>query len=315
MLYKRRSFLQKLSQYAFIAGGTALLPRTLNAKTQALIEDRQMHKLTILHTNDVHSRIEPFPNDGGKYAGKGGVAKRAALIKKIREEEKNVLLLDCGDMFQGTPYFNYFGGELEIKLMSQLGYDAGTIGNHDFDAGIENLEKQLDAHANFPLINCNYDFRETVMAGKISKHKVIQKGSLKIGLVGVGVELNGLVPEPLFAKTKYEDPIEKANAEAAKLKHDYNCDYVICLSHLGYKYDTNKVSDIKLAENSKDINLILGGHTHTLLDTPTVVKNTDDKEVLVSQAHWAGIILGRLDIYFERGGANRCVACNNLPVE
>ena len=304
----RRTFLQ----YSTVAGASLLIPQGLNAAS-FLGEEYSEHKLTILHTNDVHSRIEPFPMDGGKNQGQGGIAKRAALLKKIRSEEKNILLLDAGDMFQGTPYFNYFNGELEIKLMSQLGYDAGTIGNHDFDAGIDNLKKQL-SHANFTMINSNYNFEDTVMNGAVLPYKIIKKGPLKIGITGVGVELNGLVPAPLFKETQYRNPIESAEKYADILKNDYNCDYVICLSHLGYAYKDGKVSDLLLASESKYIDLIIGGHSHTFLDKPTLVKNKEDKEVLVTQAGWAGIVLGRIDVYFERSMKKKCIQCNNIAV-
>ncbi len=306
---KRRNFIKLGS----LASASLIIPNNLSAIDLSEI-DRSLFKLTILHTNDVHSRIDPFPMDGGKNQGKAGVAKRMALINKIRSEEKNVLLLDAGDMFQGTPYFNYFQGELEIKLMSQIGYDAGTIGNHDFDAGIENLKKQIDNHANFPFINSNYNFDNTEMRGTVFPYKVIKKGPLKIGLTGVGVELNGLVPKKLYKETIYSDPISSANKFASLLKNDYNCDYVICLSHLGYSYKTEKISYLILAKESTNIDLIIGGHTHTFLEQPTIVKNKIDREVLVTQAGWAGIVLGRLDLYFEKNFQKIGVRTNNTMI-
>lgn len=312
-MYNRRAFLGKLGQYALIAGGTTLVPSYLSAEAFTTEEGR-LHQLTILHTNDVHSRIEPFPMDGGRNQGRGGIAKRAALINKIRQEEKHVLLLDAGDMFQGTPYFNYFNGELEFKLMSQMGYDAATIGNHDFDAGIDSLHQQATAHANFPLINCNYDFSDTILNQEVKPYQIIQKGAIKVGVIGVGVQLEGLVGKELYKKTRYLDPIVQANQYAALLKHDEGCHYVICLSHLGYQYKSNRISDVLLAEHSTNINLIIGGHTHTNLPEPTLVKNQDDEEVWVTQVGWAGITLGRLDVYFERNFSERAMQCNNQTV-
>lgn len=312
-MYNRRSFLGKLGSLAVVAGSTTMMPRFLKAESFASAEGK-LHKLTILHTNDVHSRIEPFPMDGGKNEGRGGIAKRAALINKIRQEEKHVLLLDAGDMFQGTPYFNYFGGELEMKLMSKMGYDAGTIGNHDFDGGIDGLHKQLTTQANFPLINCNYDFSDTIMNGHTKPYQIFQKGPLKIGVLGVGVELEGLVPSPLFKNTKYNEPIEKANYYASILKNEKKCDYVICLSHLGYSYKTkNKVSDTILAAETQNIDLIIGGHTHTFLEKPTTVMK-DNEVTLITQVGWAGMILGRLDVYFERNFQDKCIQCKNETV-
>ncbi len=314
-MYNRRSFLCRLGKTAVIAGSATMLPNFLKAESFAS-EEGKLHKLTILHTNDVHSRIEPFPMDGGRNEGKGGIAKRAALIKKIRQEEKNVLLLDAGDMFQGTPYFNYFGGELEIKLMSKMGYDAGTIGNHDFDGGIAGLQKHFSAHATFPLINCNYDFKDTVMQGHTKPYHVFQKGGIKVGVLGVGIELDGLVPAALYKATQYNDPIALANKYARILKEDEKCDYVICLSHLGYhpKMKNNKMCDVLLAQETQNIDLIIGGHTHTILKEPTVVENKAAKEVLISQVGWAGMILGRLDIYFERNLSDKCIQCKNTVI-
>jgi len=265
--------------------------------------------LTILHTNDVHSRIEAFPQDGSKYAGLGGAAKRAKLISKIRAEKNNVLLVDCGDIFQGTPYFNFFGGEIEFKLMSEMKYDAATIGNHDFDGGIDGLKAQMQ-HASFKLINANYDFSDTIMHDQVIPYRVFQKGDVKIGVTGVGIELEGLVPQTLYKETIYSDPIKAANKQAAFLKQEAGCHYVICLSHLGYKYRGDKVSDHDLAAGSKNIDLILGGHTHTFLKEPTMIANQAGKMVHINQVGWAGIMLGQMEVQFEKNFKNKCVSCN-----
>ena len=255
-------------------------------------------KLTILHTNDLHSRIEAFPMDGSRNEGKAGMAARAGLINRIRQEEEHVLLFDAGDIFQGTPYFNFFHGELELRLMSQMGYDAATIGNHEFDSGIENLAKQLQ-HSNFPFITSNYDFSNTVMAGKTVPYKVFEKGKLKIGVLGVVIKLDGLVPENLYGSTRYLDPVKKANEISSILRHELDCDFIICLSHLGLKYNTEKVSDEVLAQNSRYIDLIIGGHTHTYMKNPNSYENLDSQEVLVFQTGSSGVYLGRMDYYFE----------------
>ncbi len=304
---KRRDFIKKTGL------GTLLIAS--NAFPLAALEKPEIVKLTILHTNDVHSRIDPFPMDGGKYQGLGGAAKRAALIKKIRKKEKKVFLLDAGDVFQGTPYFNFFQGELEFKLMSQMGYDACTIGNHDFDGGIDGLHQQLTNHATFPLINCNYDFSDTIMNGHVQEHKVIIKNGIKIGILGLGVELDGLVPADLYKNTKYLDPLTNANKTALHLKKELKCDYVICLSHLGYDYDSEKIGDLDIAKNSKNIDLIIGGHTHTLLDTATILKNADQEPVIVNQVGWAGIALGRIDVFFEKNKKRKCTTCNNQTIQ
>ncbi len=257
-----------------------------------------IQRLTILHTNDVHSRLEPFPMDGGKYEGQGGVAMRAALIEKIRREEQHVLLLDAGDIFQGTPYFNLYKGEPEIKAMSMMKYDAATMGNHDFDAGVEGFAKQLP-HANFPIVIANYDFTETALEGKTKPYQIFTKGKIKIGVFGVGIKLKGLVPEDAYGRTKYIEPIQIAKSISEKLKKKEKCDLVICLSHLGYSYNYNKVSDMILAKETEHIDLIIGGHTHTFLDRPTVMKNKIGKEVVINQVGWGGLRLGRLDYIFD----------------
>jgi len=271
---------------------------------------KTLPKLCILHTNDVHSRIEPFPMDGGRNQGLGGAARRAALINKIRSEEDNVLLLDSGDIFQGTPYFNFFGGELEIKLMSKMGYDLATIGNHDFDAGIDGFDKQLQ-HANFDFVSANYDFRNTVLNAKVNTHKIFNKGGIKVGVFGLGIELKGLVPKELTKETQYLDPLLHGQRIASMLKNYENCDLVICLSHLGYNYRENKVSDVILAQNTSDIDIILGGHTHTFMRKPDIRRNIKGDEVIINQVGWAGIMLGRLDIEFEHAKKGKCISCKN----
>lgn len=257
----------------------------------------EVHKLTILHTNDTHSRIEPFAADS-KYPNMGGVAARTALIKKIRSEEKNVLLFDSGDIFQGTPYFNYFRGKVEIELMSRMGYDAATIGNHDFDAGLDGLAQQLQ-YATFPMLTCNYDFSGTVMEGKTKPFEIFQTSGIKTGVFGLGIELDGLVPPKLFGKTKYKNPVKAANQMAASLKRDYGCDFTVCLSHLGYDYGTPKVSDVVLAKESENIDLILGGHTHTFFEKPVVTSNKKNCPVIINQVGWGGLVLGKIDVTFD----------------
>ncbi len=272
-------------------------------------------KMTILHTNDTHSRIEPFPMDGGRNQGLGGVAARAELIDKIRGEEEHVLLLDAGDIFQGTPYFNLYKGEPEIKAMAAMRYDACTIGNHDFDAGMENLATQLTTHANFPMLITNYDFTSTPMEQKTQPYKVFKKAQLKIGVFGVSIEGRGLIPDNLFGATKYLDPIQKANETADLLKKNEGCDMIICLSHLGYQYKgSNKVSDEVMAKETENIDLIVGGHTHTFLDKPDVYKNKKGDDVIVNQVGWAGIVLGRLDFEFTKFSGKKLTNSHSISV-
>jgi len=258
----------------------------------------QFVKLTILHTNDTHSRIEPFPMDGSRNQGLGGVAKRAELIRQIREQNEHVVLLDAGDFFQGTPYFNFYSGELEVKIMNELGYDAATIGNHEFDLGMDNLAEQL-RNAKFPVVNANYSLTDTPLEGLIKPYTIIKKGPLKIGVFGLGVQMQGLIPEKFMKNAVYNDPVETANKIAEELKSIKKCDYVICLSHLGLDEDEGTVNDKLVAKSTNNIDMIIGGHSHSFLNEPVRVKNLSGKEVLINHAGWGGIVLGRIDVYLE----------------
>lgn len=289
--WNRRNFVKNT------VAGAALF--ALGIRNNSVFAADDLVKLTILHTNDVHSRIDPFPMDGSRNQGMGGVAARSALISKIRGEEENVLLFDAGDIFQGTPYFNFYGGELEIKMMSMMKYDAATMGNHDFDNGVEGFYKQLP-HANFPVLTANYDFTDTLLNGKTQQYKIFKKDGLKIGVFGLGIELTGLVNKQQYGNTLYLDPIAKALVMEKRLKHDHKCDLIICLSHLGYRYQDKKVSDVVLAQSTNFIDLIIGGHTHTFLPKPESVRNLSGKETLINQVGFAGINLGRIDYYFNR---------------
>jgi len=288
----RRDFLR------YMIGAAALYGGGINLLGQETLNKKGITKLTILYTNDMHSRIEPFPDNDPKWPNQGGFARRSAVIKKIRSEEKNILLLDAGDIFQGTPYFNFYAGELEYKLMSAMGYDAVTLGNHDFDLGLDNIMKQMP-HANFNFVSANYNFKDTVLEGKILPYKIIMKEGLKIGIFGLGIELDGLVDKKNFGNVKYQNPVEEAKKTATLLKQEKKCDYVICLSHLGYTYPNKKVSDVILSAETSDIDLIIGGHTHTFLDEPILKSNLQNKPVYVTQVGWAGIWLGRVDIFFS----------------
>lgn len=271
-------------------------------------------KITILHTNDVHSRIEPFPMDGSKYQGLGGAARRSTLIRKIRTEEKNVFLFDAGDMFQGTPYFNLFDGKVELEIMSKLGYDAGTFGNHEFDNGIAGILKHFDK-ANFPFVTSNYDFSKTALAGKTNEYLLFKKAGIKVGVFSVNINVEGLVDPNNFKDMGYLDPVEVANRLSEKLRKEHKCDLIICLSHIGYSYEDETISDLKLAAQTRGIDLIIGGHTHTFLDKPTEVKNLDGKITLVNQVGFAGINLGRLDFIFNPSTQQKRIIATNYVVD
>ncbi|RNC79764.1 MAG: twin-arginine translocation signal domain-containing protein [Winogradskyella sp.] len=289
----RRKFLQQTTAAGALVGLGGL---TLSS----FKHDNILKRITILHTNDVHSHIDPFSASDGRNANKGGVARRATLIESIRKENPNTLLLDAGDIFQGTPYFNYYGGELEFKLMSMLKYDLATIGNHDFDNGIDGLYAQLP-NAKFDFVSANYDFKNTVLDTHVKPYKTFNKNGIKIGVFGLGIELEGLVGKKLYKETVYNNPIEIAQDMSRILKEEQKCDLIICLSHLGYYYKNNPeiVSDLVLARQTKDIDLIIGGHTHTFLPKPTIEKNSKGENVLVNQVGCYGLYLGQIDFYFS----------------
>tara|TARA_B110000238_G_scaffold31277_1_gene31792 strand:+ start:210 stop:1118 length:909 start_codon:yes stop_codon:yes gene_type:complete len=254
-------------------------------------------KITILHTNDVHSHIDSFPSDDPLNPNGGGVIARANIINKIKKDNPNTLVLDAGDIFQGTPYYNYFGGEIELKLMSKMGYNACTIGNHEFDNGLKKLSESLK-YANFSFINSNYVFKNTPIENKIKKYEIYIIDGIKIGIFGLGIELKGLVEKKLFDGVKYLDPIEITNDITNKLKNEFKCDLIICLSHLGFSYNKKDIiSDLILAKKTKNIDLIIGGHTHTFMNKPVKIKNLSGKNVIINQVGCFGINIGKIDFY------------------
>lgn len=254
-------------------------------------------KITILHTNDVHSQIDPFPSNHNLYPNKGGFARRASLFKELITINPNTLIFDAGDIFQGTPYFNFFQGDLELNLMKKMGYNAATIGNHEFDAGLETLKKNI-LNNDFQFISSNYDFTNTELEGLIDKYKIYNKGGIKVGVFGLGIELRGLVSPLLYGETKYYDPVETAKDISTKLKYEKGCDLVICISHLGYQYQNDKISDTQLAKLTSNIDLIIGGHTHTLLKEPLILSNSLGEEVIINQVGSSGVYVGKIDFNF-----------------
>jgi len=303
MSINRRSFIKSTGVFLGVGTMSPLLAKMYRS---------DFEKVTILHTNDVHSHIDEFPKNHSKHAHQGGVASRSALINNIRSTEDHVLLLDAGDIFQGTPYFNLFQGQMEYDVMNYLKYDAATIGNHDFDIGISGLETQLK-RANFSMLNANYITQDTALAKYVMPHQIFEKSGIKIGVFGLGIELKGLVPDHLCKGVVYQDPVSILLQQEELLKAK-GCDIIICLSHLGYEYKTNKVSDQELAKISKFTDLIIGGHTHTFLDKPTRLKNSIGKDVIVNQAGWAGLQLGRIEFYIDKSQKTASVFGGNLSI-
>lgn len=252
-------------------------------------------EIVILHTNDTHSQVEPNPATASRNADEGGMVRRAAAIEQVKKESPNVILVDAGDFVQGSPYYNFFKGEVEIRMMNLLGYEVGTLGNHEFDNGIEELARLL-AMAKYPIVCANYDVTDTPLEPYVKPTTVIEKAGVKIGFIGIGVNPEGLIAKKNFGGIKYLDPVETVNKYARELK-DAGCDMVVVISHIGYNDDDDR-GDRMIAMNSLDVNLIIGGHSHTDLKGCVEVPNQEGKPVRITQTGKSGFRLGRINIEF-----------------
>ncbi len=257
----------------------------------------QEKRIVIYHTNDTHSRIEPVdPHSSDRNAGMGGYVRRATVLDSLRTVEPELLLFDCGDFSQGTPYYNFYQGEVEIKLMNLMKYDAVTIGNHEFDFGLENMAR-LFKMANFPIVCANYDFTGTVVEGLVKPYTIFNKDGLKVGVFGLSPRLEGLVQASNCIGVEYLDPISVADEVAAKLKFEEKCDLVICISHLGLRPSPlNRASDQVLVKETANIDVVLGGHSHTFMEEPEFVNNREGVAVPISQMGKNGVFLGKLSV-------------------
>jgi 5'-nucleotidase len=269
----------------FVLGGLCLLITSLNAGTP----------LVVLHTNDTHSQIEPYGAEDARNESKGGILRREALIRSVRLNEPNVLVVDAGDFVQGTPYFNFFKGDVEVELMNRLGLDAVTLGNHEFDNGLEPLASALKK-ARFDVVCSNYSFKGTPLETLVVPWKMVIKGTLKIGIVSANINLQGLVSGRNHIGVTYQNPIQTADSIASWLKSIQHCDLVICLSHLGYNSDGSLPDDLKLASSTTSLDVIIGGHTHTFMKAPVLVKNKKGADVIIHQSGRGGVLVGRLDL-------------------
>ncbi len=256
-------------------------------------------QLLILHTNDTHSCVLPLnPNLADTMlAGRGGFLRRAAMIDQMRKEDKDLLLLDSGDFSQGSPYYTMFKGDVETELMNIMGYDAATIGNHEFDFGLENMAR-IFRKANFPIVCANYDFTGTVVEGLVKPYVIIKRKGVRIGIFGLSPKLDGLVMASTCAGVRYSDPIKTANAVADKLKNEEKCDVVICLSHLGW--DEAGLNDMEMMAKTRNIDLVLGGHSHSYFKMLNHVRNLDGKDVPNDQNGKHGIFVGKITLSLEK---------------
>lgn len=264
-----------------------LFPLTLSAQPSK--------KLIMLQTSDVHSRVEPVNQEGDRNYHEGGMVRRATFLKEFRKQNPdNVLLFDCGDISQGTPYYNMFQGEVEVKMMNGMKYDAMTIGNHEFDFGLSNMAR-LFKMADFPVVCSNYDFDDTVLKGIVKPYVVLKKAGLKIGVLGLGCPLEGMVQANKCEGVKFKDPVAVANEVAAVLKEKEGCDLVVCLSHLGVQYDADR-----LIPNVRNIDVVLGGHSHTFMKEPRTYLDKDGKNVSLMHSGARGVNVGRMDLTLDK---------------
>jgi 5'-nucleotidase len=288
MNISRKEFLKKST---LLATGS-LLPMGLVSASSGISINND---ITILYTNDTHSRLDPFPMNAKEFAGLGGIARRSSLINQIRSTQKNVLLLDAGDVFQGTSWFDVYGGEVDFKLMSEMNYDAMTIGNHEFDLGPDGFADAAK-YADFPFLAANYIVRNTPMASYVQRQIVKEFDGFKIGIFGLGIEFEGVIDRSLTGSVRAANPIRNADQITKYLKNSLRCDYIICLSHLGFYYSDERVDDHDLANSVENIDLIIGGHTHTFLDQPVVIQKASGKSTYITQMGHSGVRLGRIDL-------------------
>ncbi|HKR11205.1 MAG TPA: metallophosphatase [Pyrinomonadaceae bacterium] len=288
----RRRFLTTSAAFGATLAG---LPRSLELISRAAVADTI---ITILHTNDTHSQIDPLPpNDAN--AGKGGVARRATLVKRVRKENPNTLLVDAGDVMQGTPYFNFYRGEVEYKAMSAIGYDVGTLGNHEFDNGVDALAAALK-FASFDLVSANYDVKGTVLEDRVKPYVVKTLGGIRVGLFGLGISPVALITPANFKGITYNDPVVSAREVVKTLREKERCALIVCMSHLGY-YENGQRGDSLVASQVDGIDFIASGHTHTFMQQPVKTKQPCGAETLIFQVGKSGINVGRVDFTFRTG--------------
>ena len=306
-MMNRRGFLKA----SLVGGAVVMAPRSalqilstpawsISAPLLRVPADEKL--ITILHTNDTHSQIDPLPANDGQYPDMGGVARRATLVKRVRKENPNTLMIDAGDVFQGTPYFNFYKGEVEYKSMSLIGYDVVTLGNHDFDNGVDALAAAMK-FANFDFVSCNYDVSATPLASRVKPYVVRVIRGVRIGLFGMGVSPDNLITPENFKGVKYNDPVKAAREVVKILRGRERCALVVGMSHLGY-YSTPRagaVGDSQVAAQVDGIDFIASGHTHTFMKQPVVIKTPSGGDTIIFQVGRSGIYVGRVDFKIRNG--------------
>jgi 5'-nucleotidase len=304
-MINRRKFLS-----ASIVGGAAfsLSPSSFFANAASsfasplLLPEKGETLITILHTNDTHSQIDPIASNDKQNGGKGGVARRATLVKRVRKENPNALMIDAGDSFQGTPYFNFFKGEVEFKSMSMIGYDAATIGNHEFDNGVAALAAAMK-FANFDFVSSNYDVRGTPLEGRVKPYVVRELAGVRIGLFGLGISPIGLITPENFKGVKYLDPVRMAQETVKLLRVQERCQLVVAMTHIGYYANPKEgeIGDSQVAAQVDGIDFIASGHTHTFMKQPVIAKTPNGSNTIIFQVGRSGIYVGRVDLKLREG--------------
>lgn len=263
-----------------------------------LLTGQQTNKLVILHTNDTHSQLEPTEANAVRNPDMGGYARRMGVINQIRQQEKHVLLLDAGDFSQGTPYYNFFYGRLEVEGYNMMSYDAITLGNHEFDNGMDSLAAILEL-AKFPVVVSNYDASKSIISKYLKPYLVLNKGDIRIGIIGLGINPEGLVMEANYKGIQYLDPIETVQKYAHFLKTKKKCDVIVCVSHLGSDSTSVKMNDFIVAQQTEYVDVFIGGHSHTMLEN-VKTNNAKGKPVLIAQMARSGLYLGRIDLVLTK---------------
>jgi 5'-nucleotidase len=304
----RRNFLKT----SIVVGAALALPdavsRLLTPSARAAIGEPLLEAvagetlITILHTNDTHSQIDPIPDNDKQWGGKGGVARRATLVKRLRKENPNTLMVDAGDVFQGTPYFNFYKGEVEYKSMSLIGYDVVTLGNHDFDNGVDALAAAMK-FANFEFVSANYEVRGTPLESRVKPYAVRKFGDVRVGLFGLGISPDNLITPENFKGVKYLDPVRMARDAVQSLREREKCQLVVGMSHLGYYPNPkgDQIGDTQVAAQVSGIDFIASGHTHTFMEKPYLQKNPEGKDTIIFQVGKGGIYVGRVDFKLKDG--------------
>jgi len=276
-----------------------VLPFCLFAVSPLDVVAKKHKQLVVLHTNDTHSTIFPVNSniDNQEIAGRGGFLRRVNMVKEQRQQHPDLLLFDSGDFSQGSGYYTLFKGEVEVGLMNQMGYDAATIGNHEFDFGLDNMAR-IFRMAKFPIVCSNYDCTGTVIQDLVKPYITLVRNGVKIGVFALSPELKGLVFDGNCEGITYLDPAETAQKYINILRKQEKCDIVICISHLGW--EVSDYTDEMFLKKVEGCDLVLGGHTHTYMKELGYAPDKTGKRIPVDQNGKHGAFIGKLVLDLEK---------------